>query len=402
MKKIKWKIPILCVILGIAAAAVSAFAGQESRTPLGELLRPDSGEAEAKYRLKAVFDGCEEEVEVLVNERSLSFSEAQEIFELGREALLSVMERQNGSLEHIQGDIYLPQSILEGRIKLSWRSSDIKYIYDDGTINRAGCMQLPEEGVVVTMTAKMLVQDYEAETSVLVCLTEEDLWSEEERRKNILEQSLKKAEEVFVEEDFVRLPDTIDGKKVIYYGYRENNAPKLVMLGILAALSSIVLQRRHRQAKEEKRNKELALAYAPIVTKFTLLIGAGINIRGAWEKLADDYRKENTPNAAYEEIQRTCNEMQNGMPEGEAYRRFGKRCKLPQYIKFGNLLEQNLRKGTKGLTDMLESEVREAFEERKALAFRLGEEAGTKLLLPMLLLLAIVIAICVIPAFLSM
>ena len=42
---------------------------------------------------------------------------------------------------------------------------------------------------------------------------------------------------------------------------------------------------------------------------------------------------------------------------------------------------------------LLEQEAEEAFEERKNSAKKLGEEAGTKLLFPMLLMLGIVIAI---------
>ena len=43
----------------------------------------------------------------------------------------------------------------------------------------------------------------------------------------------------------------------------------------------------------------------------------------------------------------------------------------------------------------------EAFLERKNIAKRLGEEAGTKLLLPMFLMLAVVLVIVIGPAFLS-
>ena len=58
-------------------------------------------------------------------------------------------------------------------------------------------------------------------------------------------------------------------------------------------------------------------------------------------------------------------------------------------MRFGALLSQNLRKGTKGLNDLLRLEAIQSFEERKARARRLGEEAGTKLLLPMFLMLAL-------------
>ena len=50
---------------------------------------------------------------------------------------------------------------------------------------------------------------------------------------------------------------------------------------------------------------------------------------------------------------------------------------------------------------MLRLETVQAFEERKARARRLGEEAGTKLLIPMFLMLAVVLVIVIVPAFLS-
>ena len=65
------------------------------------------------------------------------------------------------------------------------------------------------------------------------------------------------------------------------------------------------------------------------------------------------------------------------------------------------LLSQNLRKGSKGLTDILEREAADAFEDRKKLAKKLGEEAGTKLMIPLFMMLAIVFAIVTVPAFFS-
>ena len=50
---------------------------------------------------------------------------------------------------------------------------------------------------------------------------------------------------------------------------------------------------------------------------------------------------------------------------------------------------------------MLQMEAVHAFEERKALAKRVGEEASTKLLLPMFFMLGIVLVIVIVPAFLS-
>ena len=93
--------------------------------------------------------------------------------------------------------------------------------------------------------------------------------------------------------------------------------------------------------------------------------------------------------------------IRGGMPEGECYEDFGVRCREPSYRRFGMLLSQNLRKGSKGLTDILEREAADAFEDRKKLAKKLGEEAGTKLMIPLFMMLAIVFAIVTVPAFFS-
>ena len=61
----------------------------------------------------------------------------------------------------------------------------------------------------------------------------------------------------------------------------------------------------------------------------------------------------------------TCHEMDSGVTESESYENFGRRCDVQVYIRLGALLSQNLRKGTKGLTELLKLESIQAFEERK-------------------------------------
>ena len=51
--------------------------------------------------------------------------------------------------------------------------------------------------------------------------------------------------------------------------------------------------------------------------------------------------------------------------------------------------------------DKLEEEAERVFLERKNTARKLGEEASTKLLIPMMLMLMVVMGIVIVPAFLS-
>ena len=89
------------------------------------------------------------------------------------------------------------------------------------------------------------------------------------------------------------------------------------------------------------------------------------------------------------------------MSEREVYTDFGRRAGQHRYVRFAGLLSQNLKLGISGLAGALETEMHAALEERKNLAIRKGEEAGTKLLFPMMIMLVIVVISVIVPAFMS-
>ena len=133
-----------------------------------------------------------------------------------------------------------------------------------------------------------------------------------------------------------------------------------------------------------------------------------MTMHGAFTKIAFDYEKKKAESKnfkeiryAYEEMLIVSYEMQSGVSEVKCYENFGKRCKENLYIKLGVLLSQNLKKGSQNVSVLLDEEMRNTLEVRKNLAKKLGEEAGTKLLLPMILMLAVVLIILIFPAFLS-
>ena len=95
-------------------------------------------------------------------------------------------------------------------------------------------------------------------------------------------------------------------------------------------------------------------------------------------------------------------EMKDGVSESRALEHFGKRCRLLPYLRFASVMTQNLKKGAEGILAILEKESLEALEQRKERALQLGERAGTKLLFPMMLMLGIVMAIIMVPAFMTM
>lgn len=146
--------------------------------------------------------------------------------------------------------------------------------------------------------------------------------------------------------------------------------------------------------------------YPEIVYRLVLLISSGMTVRGAWEKMISDYQRWRSQTGksrwGYEEMEMTLREMNYGIPELKAYENFGKRCGSQGYIRLSSLLIQQVKRGAKGMNQLLSQEVAEAEIFRRENARKRAEEAGTRLILPMVLMMMVVFAVLMIPAFLSM
>ena len=55
-----------------------------------------------------------------------------------------------------------------------------------------------------------------------------------------------------------------------------------------------------------KRNKVAQYDYSELIAKLTLLLGAGMTIRKAWQKMVDDYLKKKEAGGAVKEYMRKC------------------------------------------------------------------------------------------------
>ena len=113
-------------------------------------------------------------------------------------------------------------------------------------------------------------------------------------------------------------------------------------------------------------------------------------------------RKTGIKRAGYEDMLITYRKISEGAGELQAIEDLGKASESKEYRKLSMLLLQNIKKGSKDLIDTLEKEEKYAFELRKQKAIKAGEEASTKLLIPMGGMLFIVIVILVVPAVMQM
>ena len=227
--------------------------------------------------------------------------------------------------------------------------------------------------------------------------------SKEEEQELKIREILEQYNQEKNSKDYYYLPAEWKGKKFQWETPADNSGGLLSALAFAAAIVLMLKKAREEQEQKVKRSEQLLMDYPALVMKFTLLVQAGMTERKAFQKISLDYRRGHRGKArfAYEEILAACNEMESGVSEAEAYRRFGERCAQIKYKTFATLLIQNLQKGSRRMSDMLEKESLEAWDERKRKARVLGEAAATKLLLPMAMMLMVVMAVIMIPAFLS-
>ena len=139
--------------------------------------------------------------------------------------------------------------------------------------------------------------------------------------------------------------------------------------------------------------------FPEFLNKFTLLVNAGMTVSRAWSKISEDASKGGP---LYEEIAHTVSEISSGKAEIISYEDFAERCKISEITKFISVIEQNIRKGNKELVSVLKYQVNDCWQMRKNVAKRLGEEASTKMLLPLMLMFFAIVLIVATPAIMAM
>ena len=399
-----WIRKVCCVLaaglVGLLLAAIS-FGWSIARridVPDQKLQRPDYGEGNRTEALKAEIDGEEVQTfEITVRERAYTEAEKQQRLDAAISELDGILQGENASLDEVRQDLVFPETMEDGAVEVSWTT--VPY----GVIDESGRLLGSEDvdGVLVEIQGTLTCGGKEALYTAYAKVFPQEMPKEEQLHQSILNE-LSREDAENGSEAVLKLPAMVDGKQLYWLYGKENPAPKV--LGLTALVIVVIWvgmdHQVHRQA--EARQTQLLLDYPDLLWKLAMLLGAGMSMKGAFLRLAGQYQREKKGiRYVYEELTCACYEMQSGIPEAEAYERFGRRCQLPEYIRLGTVLSQNLRKGTKGLNAMLEQEAAASLTERKNNARKLGEKAGTKLLFPMLLMLGIVLVILMVPAFLS-
>lgn len=370
----------------------------------GTLLKNEAGEDMASEDLQLNVEGILEDYNytVEVEAQKLQGAEMEKLFDAAAKEAEQKFLGENVSLDCIDRKVVLPKKLQNGQIRANWKFDPENIIDEDGEVRNE------KQGKDGTLVMVSLTMDYfgEMQEHSFGCLVFKRKLNRKEQVLSDLQEYMEQEQEASRNRAYFRLPLKLNGTALRWSQKSPNTYRIILLLGFLAAAIVYIRQDMKDQQKEQKRKEQLLRQYPDMVSKISLLLGAGMTFSSAWERIVLNYlrqleRQQAEPQEVYEQMLLAYREMQDGVGELKVYERFGERCGTPQYRKLTMLIIQNLRKGSAGLRQILEKEVTEAFALRKNHAKKAGEEAGTKILVPMMLMLCIVMVIILVPAFLT-
>lgn len=304
----------------------------------------------------------------------------------------------NSSLDYVTEDLFFPERVEPYPFVIRWESSERELLTSRGQIGE----QIPKEGKLVQIQAHIKEEGGKFEEERVFYA---ELFPSQDKEKfwRRLEQRLTQIEAESRSQSSYFLPERFEGKEIQFYEKKNSKSRAVFLLAVIASAFLYVHQRQEQNKREKERAADMEREYPKMVSRITMLIGAGMTISAAFRKIAADYerKRQEGKNPLYEEFLITCREMEAGISERVAYQNMGIRCGLPCVVRFTGLLAQHMKSGAGGLKKALQDETDQALKDRRERARRLGEEAGTKLLFPMILMLILIMLIITIPAFTS-
>lgn len=364
------------------------------------LLRPqDSSE---KYELEAYVGGEIIDIEGDIGKRKYTGEEAKSELKKLSDNMNELILGNNKSLNEVREKLNLITEDKTTGARLEWSTDNYDICTYDGYINNEEFDN--GESVNVTLYCIMTLGDEELAGTYNIKVVS-PLMNEELNNKKRIQDEIQKNDMAAANEDKVDLPGVVDGKHVEYINKQNGKSPVLiVVLGFAASAFLIAKEYQDKRNYEKNRKYELTADYPSITTKLYLLIYAGGTIISSFEHIVREYdnnikRGRMKPRAAYEQMKKCLNNINNGMGEAKSYIKWGNDCGINEYKRLGSYLSEYLKKGTGDLKKKLRQLSSESMETAAANAKERGEKAGSKLVVPMIAMLFTVMVIVIVPAF---
>lgn len=340
-----------------------------------------------------------EDLSIEIEAQKYTSEQLDNLFEKFTDKIETLIRGDNLGLEEVRSDLRLQKDYEGYPFRIAWNSNSYTYMNSEGRLKSS---EIDEDGEIIVLECvcsyEGWAQKYEFPIRVYP-----PKYSEYEKWRNAVYDELQAAQDASNMDNYLLLPDVADDTELIWTRRKSDNSFVVYFVLIVIGISCFFLKDKDLKKEIKKRAEEIENDYCSVINKIAIYMAAGMTTKAVFLKIGDDYRKQlfRTKRYIYEEILLTCNELKNGVPENTAYEKFATRCGSGNYTRLVGLLSQNLKKGNASVISDLKREAYMAQNERRNLIRKKGEEAGTKLLGPMMIMLGIVMVLIMVPAFMS-
>jgi len=338
------------------------------------------------------------DIEYIIPARKYSKDEVDVLFEDMSSELELLILNKNDTPDHIVSDLNLVKNVEGYPFTINWECDNYEYLDADGRVHNEDL----DEQILVNLIADCIYehQHWYLCRTVQICPQE---FTFSERLLNEIEKAISEADMQSETEQYLTLPSEIPSGKITWKEKISDDSPLIIFLMSLICVFIPPIKEAEVNSRIKKRSRALLVSYPLFISKLTLYMSAGMSARNSFLKMGHDFDHIADKSKDYMQIELSiaAHELELGISETEVYEGLGKRCGNREYMRFSSLLCQNLRKGSNDLLKLLKKESEDAFILRKNEARKLGEEASTKLLLPMIMMLSIVMVIIMVPAYMS-
>lgn len=398
LDQMKWLFLLAAIVFFLILGLLSSFFFSSSMV---EVRRNDVGQGEETKKIELERGKKRYPHEITIPEKEYTKKEREVAFQKAFSEIERQMLGKNKSLRQVRSNLNLPWELSDSPIEVKWELEDENIIDLEGKVYHKNLKKGSKTTHLKLILTYRSYQKSKIYTVLIYPKQQSKIQKQEEKAWNKIKQIEKESRQ---EESFF-LPKKIGNFK-IHAGKQKNRWLVLLVLSMSAGVLLFAREMENEKIKEKKVKQAAELEYSKILWQFLLLLEAGFTIQMAWKKIVEDYKKQKSQveeehQYVYEQMAYAYHQMELGSSMEEVFKVFNERMGIKVYAKLMTLFLQNIKKGSKHMLDILKNEEQQAFLYRCEQAKRMGEEADTKLLLPMGIMLLDVLLLLMIPAYLQ-
>lgn len=381
------KVAILIPAVGLLLTVVLSIYEKRDITVLE---RSESGKNEVRITAMGKYGETTLDIDILPQIESEE--ECQVLYEPFVTELKKTVLAENESFEEIESDLLFPETLEGYPFVVDYRVEPREYLSKNGAI-----IKQPEVSQPIDILMTVSCDYFENEERLSGCLLNTE--SNEEKFRREISEYLKEKNENDRSSKALCLEDYVAGEEVSWKIQKKSLIPKVPALCLLTECVLFTENKLKKREKIKKRKKEIREEYPEFAVKYSLLYNAGLPPIRALERIAADAKRRKKEGPLYEELNKALRENESGMSSVEALTKMAVSCDTDEIKYFCGLICQNMRKGGKDVAKDIKRAAGESEKIRRDEFRRKSETAGTKLTIPMIILLGMVFVLIMYPAF---